>query len=149
MPHRRRFDLVRFLPFRLARLSAAVEAAFGPLIARFGLDGTEWRLVACLAAREPQTAQAIARTTLVHKTVISRATARLIELGLVERATADADRRALPMRLTDRGRQLHEEIAAALLDAERGLVDDLDPEESRLLDRMLTRLERRLSIEES
>ena len=77
-------DLTSFLPFRLNRLSAEMSRRLFEIYgARYGIDIPEWRVLATLGAREPVTAQEVVRSTHTHKSTISRAVARLTDMGWI------------------------------------------------------------------
>ena len=62
-----RFELARFLPFRLNRLAAEVSERLAELYERhFGIDIPQWRVLATLSSGE-HTAQAIVASTRTHK----------------------------------------------------------------------------------
>ncbi|WP_407050292.1 MarR family winged helix-turn-helix transcriptional regulator [Methyloraptor flagellatus] len=132
-----RFDLQRFAPFRLGRLAARAATAF----AAQGVGEAEWFVLIALSRDGPGTAQAIVRATGAHKTRISRAVADLVERGLVSREDGAADRREYLLRLTPAGRALVDELVLAALEIEQRLMAPLTPEERRLLDRLLNKLE--------
>ena len=89
-----RIDLERFVPFRLNRLASEVSRALARVYGeRFGIDIPEWRVIATLGDRGRARAQDIALSTRMHKSMVSRAVARLMELGWVARSTSAMDRR--------------------------------------------------------
>lgn len=112
-------ELENFLPFRLNRLSDELSRRLHNIYgARYGIDIPEWRVLATLGAREPVTAQDVVRSTRTHKSTISRAVARLMEMGWVERAPSAADRRQMILRFTAEGRRAYDEIVPLVLEAE-------------------------------
>ena len=138
-------DLDRFLPYRLNRLAAEMSGRLHAIYGeRFGIDVPEWRVMATLGAREPVTAQEIARDTATHKSTVSRAVARLEQMGWIERVRDDADRRAQVMRLTARGREAHDEIIPLVLAVEAETLARLGPAAEPVL-QSLARLEAVLS----
>ncbi|MCB1461094.1 MAG: MarR family transcriptional regulator [Nitratireductor sp.] len=113
-------DLTSFLPFRLNRLSAEMSRRLFEIYgARYGIDIPEWRVLATLGAREPVTAQEVVRSTHTHKSTISRAVARLTDMGWIERTTDDGDRRQMKLRFTAKGRSAYREIVPLVLEAEQ------------------------------
>jgi DNA-binding MarR family transcriptional regulator len=140
-------ELLRFVPFRLNRLAAEVSGELAETYAeRFGIDIPAWRVLATLAVREPRSAQFIVRCTRTHKTRISRAVGRLLELGLIERVDASTDRREQQLRLTEKGRALYRELVPLVLERERELLACLTPEELQGFTRALDKLERTLNL---
>lgn len=140
-------DLLRFVPFRLNRLAAEVSRDLGATYSdQFGIDVTEWRVLATLGMREPRTAQFIVRCTRTHKSKISRAVTRLALAGLIEGVPNSDDRRETPLRLTKKGRALYERLAPVVLDYEQRLLAHLSPDELQGLVRGLDKLEKGLGL---
>ena len=140
-------DLLRFVPFRLNRLAAEISQGLAGVHAdRFGIDVTEWRVLATLGMREPRSAQFIVRCTRTHKSKISRAVARLTEAGLVEGAPSAEDRRELSLRMTAKGRELYDAIVPVVAAYERELLARLNQDELRGLAAGLDRLEQALGL---
>ena len=112
-----RIDLERFVPFRLNRLAAEVSRALARVYGeRFGIDIPEWRIIATLGDRGRARAQDIALSTRMHKSVVSRAVARLMALGWVARTANARDRREAPLSLTGTGRDIYAELVPIVLD---------------------------------
>ena len=140
-------DLLRFVPFRLNRLAAEISQGLAGVYAdRFGIDVTEWRVLATLGMREPRSAQFIVRCTRTHKSKISRAVARLTEAGLVEGAPSAEDRRELSLRMTAKGRELYDAIVPVVTAYERELLARLSKDELGGLAAGLDRLEQALGL---
>jgi DNA-binding MarR family transcriptional regulator len=142
-----RIDLEHFIPFRLNRLAAEVSRALARVYGeRFGIDIPEWRVIATLGDRGRARAQDIALSTRMHKSMVSRAVARLMELGWVAR-TADAkDRREAPLALTAGGSEIYQQLVPIVLDYQDRLLAGLSVRERRMLGRLLDRLERQLDL---
>jgi DNA-binding MarR family transcriptional regulator len=136
-------DLQRFFPYRLAVLADAVSRAVADVYEqRFDLGRDEWRVLAALAQGPMKTGDVIAHTTL-DKMQVSRAVARLEQHALMERETDEADRRARVLRLTPAGRALFRRIAPLAQAREAFLLEALDADERRALDRALDKLRER------
>ncbi len=134
-------DLERFAPYRLSilanRVSQAIARGYGP---EFGLSTPEWRVIALLGARGPQTAGDLARAAEMDKVAISRAVARLVAAGRIAgRADPDDARRQI-LSLTPAGARVHASISPAALECERRLLESLDAREREMFDHLLTRL---------
>jgi DNA-binding MarR family transcriptional regulator len=139
-------ELQRFFPYRLAVLADAVSRAiagvYGP---RFDLGRDEWRVLAALAQGPMKTGEVIADTTL-DKMQVSRATARLEAKGLIARDSDPDDRRAHVLRATTQGRTLFRRIAPLAQAREAFLLEALDEEERRVLERAIDKLRDRARL---
>ncbi len=141
MPRPAQLDLENFLPYRLSVLSNRISQRIARLYAdRFGLGITEWRVIAVLGRYSGLSANEVAERTAMDKVAVSRAVARLMETGLVERDTDASDRRRSRLTLTAQGRHIHAQIAPLALDMERQLLADFSAEERALLDALLDKL---------
>jgi len=141
MPRTAVLDLERFLPYRLSVLSNRISQAIATRYAqRFALGVTEWRVVAVLGRYPGLSAGEVATRTAMDKVAVSRAVARLLERGLVERDTHDDDRRRSVLALSRSGRCIYDEIAPLALDLERRLLSRLDAGERASLDALLDKL---------
>jgi DNA-binding MarR family transcriptional regulator len=143
-------DLLRFIPFRLNRLAAEISRALGEVYsAQFGIDITEWRVLATLGMSEPRSAQFIVRCTRTHKSKISRAVTRLALAGLVEGVQNSDDRRETRLRRTEKGRALYERLAPVVLGYEQRLLASLGKDELAGLVLGLDKLEQALGLIQS
>ncbi|WP_119353607.1 MarR family winged helix-turn-helix transcriptional regulator [Azohydromonas sediminis] len=139
-------DLQQFFPYRLAVLAEAVSRAIADVYGeRFDLTRDEWRVLAALAGGPMKTGDVIAHTTL-DKMQVSRAVTRLEAHGLVEREQVASDRRARVLRLTPAGRALFRRIAPLARAREAFLLDALDADERRVLDRAIDKLRERARL---
>ena len=140
-------DLERFVPFRLNRLAAEVSRALARVYGeRFGIDIPEWRVIATLGDHGRARAQDIVLSTRMHKSMVSRAVARLMELGWVARSANASDRREAPLRLTTNGREIYRQLVPIVLDYQDRLLGSLSSSERRMLERLLDKLERQLDL---
>jgi len=143
----RRIDLERFVPFRLNRLAAEVSRALARVYGeRFGIDVPEWRIIATLGDQGQARARDIAQSTRMHKSVVSRAVARLIELRWIARTANASDRREAPLSLTAAGCEIYERLVPIVLEYQERLLGDLSDSERDMLDRLLDKLERQLDL---
>ena len=134
-------ELEKFLPYRLSVLAQVVSEALHDLYAGpFGLAVTEWRVMAALGRFAPLTASEVGQRIVMDKVAVSRAVARLLNRGLVERAPDRIDRRRAPLKLSARGRAVHARIVPLALHYEARLYEALNAEERRQFDAMNERL---------
>ena len=141
MPRRPGLDLEHFLPYRLSVLSNRISQAIATRYAqRFGIGVTEWRVIAVLGRYPDLSAGEVAARTAMDKVAVSRAVARLLERGFVERDTHGDDRRRSVLALSRSGRRIYDEIAPLALDLEQRLLSRLDAGERASLDALLDKL---------
>jgi DNA-binding MarR family transcriptional regulator len=134
-------ELERFLPYRLSVLSNTISQAIAREYAeRFDLSVTEWRVIAVLGRSSGLSAVEVAERTAMDKVAVSRAVNRLIDVGRLRREVHGRDRRRSVLALTAKGRKVYDQVAPRALAYERRLVKLLDPDEQRMLDRILAKL---------
>jgi DNA-binding MarR family transcriptional regulator len=139
------FRLADFLPYQLSVAANAVSrfVADGTgYVARFGLTGAEWRVLAVVtAAGRPTQAELIALTGM-DKMTISRAVAPLCKRGLLDRVRDEGDRRTLRLSATPEGVAIHDAVATQAIDVEARLLAALSPAEAMTLRHALATLHR-------
>lgn len=140
-------ELERFLPYRLSVLSNRVSQTIASAYAdRFGLAITEWRVIAVLGRYQGLSASEVAERTAMDKVAVSRAVARLLARGLLERDTHGGDRRRSVLALSDSGYKVYDDVVPLALRYERELVEALDDDERAMLDRLLAKLGKRFGL---
>lgn len=137
-----RLALERFLPYRLSVLSNRVSARIATAYAeRFGIGITEWRVIAVLGRYPALSATQVSERTAMDKVAVSRAVARLLERGLIQRDTHGQDRRRSVLELSEAGYKVYDEVVPLALGFERDLLAALDDDERAQLDLLLSKLE--------
>jgi DNA-binding MarR family transcriptional regulator len=136
-------QLEHFLPYRLSIVSNTISQ----LIAddyqrRYVISMTEWRVMAVLGRFEGLSAREVAERTAMDKVAVSRALARLVEAGRVNRDTHDGDKRRSVLSLTEAGWAMHDEVAPMARAREREVLARLDAEEQAWLNRILDKLQK-------
>lgn len=130
-----------FLPYRLSITSHTVSTTVARMYEkRFGVSIPEWRVIAILGRYPGLSAVEVAERTLMDKVAVSRAVTKLIKNGRIDREFADADRRRSILNLSEKGWEVHNEIAPLALDFERELVEDIDEEDFKVFNRILEQL---------
>jgi DNA-binding MarR family transcriptional regulator len=138
-------DLERFLPYRLSIVTNLVSRAFARRYENaHGLTIPEWRMMAVLGRFAPLSSQEVGDRTAMDKAKVSRALQRLISAGLVKRRSNPSDNRQNMLALSRKGRAMHDRIVPQALELERELTEVLSPEERRMLDALLARLQDRV-----
>jgi DNA-binding MarR family transcriptional regulator len=134
-------DLDKFLPYRLSVLAQLVSESLHDLYAGpFGLTVTQWRVMAALGHSTPLTASEVSRRIVMDKVAVSRAVAGLTKRALVERATDRSDRRRASLKLSVRGRAMHDRIVPLALAYEEKLYRAFEPAERQAFDALSDRL---------
>ena len=134
-------QLEHFLPYRLSILSNTISQAIADdYQRRYDISVTEWRVMAVLARFEGLSAREVAERTAMDKVAVSRALARLVEAGRVDRAIHDNDKRRSVLSLSAKGWAMHDEVAPMARVREREVLAKLDVEERAWLTRILDKL---------
>ncbi len=135
-------QLEHFLPYRLSILSNTISQTIADdYQSRFDLSVTEWRVMAVLGRYAGLSAREVAERTAMDKVAVSRALARLVGAGRVDRATHDNDKRRSVLSLTEAGWAMHDEVAPMARVREREVLARLDAEERAWLMRILDKLQ--------
>jgi DNA-binding MarR family transcriptional regulator len=134
-------DLEHFLPYRLSVLSNRVSQTIaGAYARRFGIGVTEWRVIAVVGRYPGLSANAVAARTAMDKVAVSRAVARLLARGLLQREMHGDDRRRSVLQLSEDGYRIYDEVVPLALDCERRLLEQLSGEERATLHALIDRL---------
>ena len=141
-PEHATLDLERFLPYRLSVLSNRISMAISSEYhRRFGLAITEWRVMAVLGRYPGLSAREVTERTAMDKVAVSRAVAKLLEAGRLERDFDDDDRRRSVLRLSPDGLAVYDQIVPLALGFENLILADMSDTERDLLFRLLDRLD--------
>lgn len=128
---------------RVGRLARLLEREFRVFFAEHGLEKGEWDVLAALRrSGEPYavTAGTLLRSELLTSGAVTNRVDRMEEKGLVERVRDTQDRRAVLVRLTDRGRALADELIGSHLANEERLLAHLTRDENAVLADSLRKL---------
>jgi DNA-binding MarR family transcriptional regulator len=134
-------DLDRFLPYRLSVLTNLVSGTIADAYRRrFGLSIPEWRVLAVLARHPGLSAADVAERTRMDAVAVSRAVARLLAAGRLQRSRSRDDRRRSVLSVSAAGRAVYREVAPLALDYEARLLEALDPAAREALDAAIAAL---------
>ncbi len=107
------FRLDDFLPYLLNNAAESTSRAFSEHYrTAYGMTRAQWRIMAHLGTFGALTASEICTRGFLEKSKVSRAVAGLEEMGLLRRMPSTHDRRAELLSLTDKGQQVHADLAA-------------------------------------
>lgn len=130
-----------FLPFRLSVLSNTVSEAIADDYRReYGLSVPQWRVIAVLSEAPGLSSKDVSMRTAMDQVAVSRAVAKLVELGYVQREGSQVDGRVSALRLTDAGLQVYQTIAPRALAFEERLLSTLSRDERKELGVLLQKL---------
>jgi DNA-binding MarR family transcriptional regulator len=134
-------ELEHFLPYRLSILSNTVSQSIATEYQdRFELSMTEWRVMTILARFPEISAREVVDRSAMDKVAVSRAVARLVNAGRVDRGIHDGDKRRSVLQLSEAGWAIHDEVAPLARAHERELLARLDEGEQAQLNSILDKL---------
>lgn len=135
---------VAYFGYRLAVTAKLFDRKFVEILeAHSSLTLPQWRCVAQLALAEPATVRSLADGAAVDRAEVSRALARLVAQGLVERHDNTADQRSPNFTLTKDGKAQVEALRKPVSRFIRGLVSDVGDVDIAAADRVLLALARK------
>ena len=126
---------------RLHRLAAALTEQLTVVYRRHGLGEGEFDVLAALrraGAPYERAPGELAQHTMVTTGAVTKRIDRLERDGLVTRRAAHDDGRRRVVALTEAGRRVVDQAFTEHMANERRLLDELDPEDAVLLERILT-----------
>lgn len=142
-PHPAPADVRDLLTFRIAILAATNDRiGHSWMVGRYGVRIMEWRALALIATMQPVAFGDLVRALRIDKGQLSRLLKALGDKELVTATPDPADRRVKHMRLTPRGRAVHDEVFAEAHRRNARIVSAaLTPEETRTLFALLDKLQ--------
>lgn len=134
-------NLDEYLPSQLATLSRSISRPIADVLERcFDISMSEWRVMAVVGRYPGSSAVDVASRAKMNKVAVSRAISKLVDSGRIHRELGDADRRRSILNLSEKGRDLYNEIAPLALLMESELLEDLTNDEREVLNRVIDKL---------
>ncbi len=134
--------LSQFLPYRLSVLSNRISRAIADQYEeQFQLSLAEWRVMAVLGEEKGLSAGQVAKRTAMDKVAVSRAVGKLLDADRIVRYFSEKDRRRSILSLSESGHEIYSNIVPIALEYEKKLMEQLAPEEQKLLDALLEKLQ--------
>ena len=144
------FLLEEFLPYELSVTANRTSRLFARRFeAAYRLSIAEWRVLAVVGRFGTITPSAVADRTDMDKVKVSRATASLVAANLLEQGPAPHDGRARLLRLTRKGRSVHDGIVPLAVALESQMAAGLTDQEWSMLRSCLRRLQQHLRTMDS
>lgn len=135
------FDLETFLPYLLNQAAETTSHGFQAIYReRHGFTRAQWRVLANLGKFGSMTARDICAISQIEKTKVSRAVAALEQVGMLERAPSEADRRAEVLSLTGYGREVFAQLGGLAVGYDRRLREILGEMQADQLTALLRQL---------
>lgn len=136
------FNIDDSVAFRISRLFSKLNTGVArQLDNQFNLLSREWRALALLAQHEPMSASELVERSPMDKASVSRAVARLTELGYINTVPHPEDGRMQTIHLTRSGWTLYRKIAPHSVARQASLLSVLSAAERKSLFSMLDRIE--------
>jgi len=131
-------DMFSYRLNRLAFISSRIAAGINEY--RYGIGPREWRIVGLLGTSAPMALNAVANEANIDKSQASRTVAEMIEQGLVQRSADESDGRGIRLALTDKGRELFDDMFPAAIERNEAVLAVLTDEERDALDAIIDKL---------
>jgi DNA-binding MarR family transcriptional regulator len=137
-------DTAARLRMVIGKLSRRLRPA--PAAVAAGLTPTQISLLLNVARQGPIRLSDLAAAEAINPTQLSRSVAHLVDIGAVERASDQGDRRAAWVKPTAAGRRLAEKIRRERTDAVNVALAALAPDERRRIEHAVPALEQLADI---
>ena len=136
------FNIDDSVTFRISRLFSKINTGVArQLDSQFHLLLREWRALALLAQHEPMSASDLVERSPMDKASVSRAVARLTELGYIHTDPNPLDGRMQTIRLSRSGWAVYRKIAPLSVTRQASLLSVLTAAEKKAFFSMLDRIE--------
>ncbi len=111
-------ELEGYWPYQVIVLADLVSRHTQSVLKAHGsLNVSQWRVLAAIGEKPGRTAAEVVTVTPMDKGIVSRATATLVEDGLVSKKADPDDRRRSELFLTPKGKHQYQAVATALTGA--------------------------------
>ncbi len=137
---------------RVSRLARVTEENAQAALSRFDLSEVEFLLLAAIRMSPEQhpSPRDLLDSLMVTSSGLTNRIDRLEAAGLVERQAHPTDRRGIRIELTERGRELVDQVTTAYLEHQNQVLDEaLQPDERDALARLLRKLLNSLTSDET
>lgn len=134
------YDIENSIGFLLAKAYQRGFALFKDHLDPYGLTPPQFSLLAFLWKEDGLSQTALSQKTLIDRTTIGGLVDRLEKLGLVKRLPHPEDRRAYRICLTNRGKELENELCATAAKVLAGFLAPLSEEEQTNLCHLLKKI---------
>lgn len=138
VPPSYRLGGIAYFGYRLAVTAKLFDRKFVEVLqAHSTLTLPQWRCLAQLGLAEPGTVRSLAEGAVVDRAEVSRALARLVAQGIVQRHDNEVDQRSPHFSLTPEGRALYDRLRKPVSQFIGSLVSQVDKDDIDAADRVL------------
>ncbi len=134
------FDIEQSVVFALSKANQRIAAVFREEFNEHCITPRQFILLAILWKTEGLSQVELSRKIEVDRTTLVGIIDRLEEAGFLERRSCPTDRRAHRVWLTERGRGLEDDLAAAVDRVRERIAERMLPDEYKQLRQLLNRL---------
>lgn len=128
----------------LGRLGRLLQSRANPALASPGLEWPAYLVLLHLVKKGPQRSKSLAELMYADPSTVSRQASALVELGLVDRETDPADRRAVRLAATDAGSRLFQQVRDQRVRTLDRVLERWDAGDARALAELIRRFNRDL-----
>jgi DNA-binding MarR family transcriptional regulator len=126
-----------YLAYLLARASHLFSAEFHVVVRRSRLPVLQWRVMAALADDQARSIGDVAAIVLTPQSTLTRVAERMVNAGLLQRASDVADRRITRIRLTGAGLKLARKLVLQAREHEAAVLASVSAADAATLKRIL------------
>ncbi len=141
------YSIEAAMPYLLNRIVNRLNRLLVEQLKAHGMTFRDWRVLAFLAATERRTIVELAEYSVIPHSTLSRLLDRMERNGLVKRAGAPHDLRAVVLSLTPTGRKRYERVLPLALALNAELMQGFTAEERRMLAALLGRMRDNLGLD--
>jgi len=132
-----------FLPYQIYRVSSLMNIRLSGRLKASGINLSQWRVLSVLQGQ--MSMSQIVDRTLMEQPTISRVISQLHNDGMVEREISPEDSRVALVSLSERGRELFDEIAVSAVRHQKIALDGVSKADITALRRALSQIEANIS----
>ncbi|MBN9144334.1 MULTISPECIES: MarR family winged helix-turn-helix transcriptional regulator [unclassified Novosphingobium] len=134
-----------FLPYQIYRVSSLMNIRLSGRLKASGINLSQWRVLSVLRSQGQMSMSQIVDRTLMEQPTISRVISQLHNDGMVEREISPEDSRVALVSLSERGRELFDEIAVSAVRHQKIALDGVSKADITALRRALSQIEANIS----
>ncbi|MBB3953838.1 MarR family winged helix-turn-helix transcriptional regulator [Novosphingobium sediminicola] len=134
-----------FLPYQIYRVSSLMNIRLSGRLKASGINLSQWRVLSVLRSQGQMSMSQIVDRTLMEQPTISRVISQLHNDGMVEREISPEDSRVALVSLSERGRELFDEIAVSAVRHQKIALDGVSKADIAALRRALSQIEANIS----